>query len=177
MFEDEEEAAERQQAMPHSKRIGREVAMQYLFRCEMRHESPDAATFGPFFDEIKEEHDLKENRLGRKTREYAEKLYLLVALHNDEIDAAIRDRTQHWELDRISHVDHNIMRIAVAEMLYMEDVPPVVSIDEAVEIARDYSGVEAGNFINGVLNGIKDTLKRDPRAVGKESKEGGRTEE
>ena len=61
------------------------------------------------------------------------------------------------------------MRVAVAEMLYLDDVPPVVSIDEAVGIARDYSGIEAGNFINGVLNGVKDTLKRDPRG-GKEPK-------
>ena len=55
------------------------------------------------------------------------------------------------------------MRVAVAEMLYDEDVPPVVSIDEAVEIARDYSGETSGNFLNGVLNGIKNTLKRSPR--------------
>lgn len=137
--------------------------MQYLFRCDMRHELPDAVTFGLFFDQIRAEHDLKENRLGRKAREYAEKLYLTVALNGEEIDATIRKRTENWDLERISLVDRNIMRIAVAEMLYMEDVPPVVSIDEAVGIARDYSGEEAGNFINGVLNGVKDTLKRNPR--------------
>ena len=129
----------------------------------MRHELPDAVTFGLFFDQIRAEHDLKENRLGRKAREYAEKLYLTVALNGEEIDATIRKRTENWDLERISLVDRNIMRIAVAEMLYMEDVPPVVSIDEAVGIARDYSGEEAGNFINGVLNGVKDTLKRNPR--------------
>ena len=148
---------------PHAKRLGRELAMQYLFRCDMRHELPDAVTFGLFFDQIRAEHDLKENRLGRKAREYAEKLYLTVALNGEEIDATIRKRTENWDLERISLVDRNIMRIAVAEMLYMEDVPPVVSIDEAVGIARDYSGEEAGNFINGVLNGVKDTLKRNPR--------------
>ena len=50
------------------------------------------------------------------------------------------------------------MRVAVAEMLYFEDVPPVVSIDEAVEITRDFSGCEGGNFINGVLNSVKNQL-------------------
>lgn len=161
MFDDD--CSEKPGPVPHAKRIGRELAMQYLFRCDMRHELPDAVTFGLFFDQIRAEHDLKENRLGRKAREYAEKLYLTVALNGEEIDATIRKRTENWDLERISLVDRNIMRLAVAEMLYMEDVPPVVSIDEAVGIARDYSGEEAGNFINGVLNGVKDTLKRNPR--------------
>lgn len=150
MFDDEDTNS-RQPGAPHAKRIGRELAMQYLFRCDMRQELPDAATFAPFFDEIKAEHGLRENRLARKAREYAEKLYLLVALNSEKIDAAIRERTEHWEMDRISRVDRNIMRVAVAEMFYLEDIPPVVSIDEAVEIARDYSGTDAGNFINGVL--------------------------
>ena len=148
---------------PHAKRLGRELAMQYLFRCDMRDEIPSAATFEPFFEQVREEHGLRENRLARKGREYAETLYTLVTVHRDEIDAAIRERSEHWEWDRLSLVDRNIMRIAVAEMLHCEDVPPVVSIDEAVEIARDYSGEEAGNFINGVLNGVKNTLKRNPR--------------
>ena len=161
MFDDD--CSEKPGPVPHAKRIGRELAMQYLFRCDMRHELPDAVTFGLFFDQIRAEHDLKENRLGRKAREYAEKLYLTVALNGEEIDATIRKRTENWDLERISLVDRNIMRIAVAERLYMEDVPQVVSIDEAVGIARDYSGEEAGNFINGVLNGVKDTLKRNPR--------------
>lgn len=90
-------------------------------------------------------------------------LYTTVAVHRDEIDETIRKRSEHWDWDRLSLVDRNIMRIAVAEMLYFDAVPPVVSIDEAVEIARDYSGETAGNFINGVLNGVKDTLKRSPR--------------
>lgn len=161
MFDDD--CSEKPGPVPHAKRIAASWPCSILFRCDMRHELPDAVTFGLFFDQIRAEHDLKENRLGRKAREYAEKLYLTVALNGEEIDATIRKRTENWDLERISLVDRNIMRIAVAEMLYMEDVPPVVSIDEAVGIARDYSGEEAGNFINGVLNGVKDTLKRNPR--------------
>ena len=148
---------------PHAKRLGRELAMQYLFRCDMRDELPSAATFGQFFEEVREQHALQENRLARKGREYAQQLYNHVAVHKEEIDATIQARSENWEGDRLSVVDRNIMRIAVAEMLYEEEVPPVVSIDEAVEIARDYSGEAAGNFINGVLNGVKDTLKRAPR--------------
>ena len=125
---------------PHAKRLGRELAMQYLFRCDMRDELPSAATFGQFFEEVREQHALQENRLARKGREYAQQLYNNVAVHKEEIDATIQARSENWEWDRLSVVDRNIMRIAVAEMLYEEEVPPVVSIDEAVEIARDSSG-------------------------------------
>ncbi|MDR0932894.1 MAG: transcription antitermination factor NusB [Victivallales bacterium] len=173
MMFDDDELSEKPGNQPHTKRIGREIAMQYLFRCELRNELPDATTFDLFFDQIKEEHGLKDNRTGRKAREYAEKLYLAVALNAEAIDAVIRQRIAiaDWELERISHVDRNIMRVALAEMLYMEDIPPVVSINEAVEIARDYSGEDSGSFVNGVLNGVKDTLKRDPRS-GKSVKKG-----
>ena len=71
---------------PHAKRLGRELAMQYLFRCDMRGELPDAAGFDLFFDEVREEHGLHENRFARKGREYAVELYTTVAVHRDEID-------------------------------------------------------------------------------------------
>ena len=64
----------------------------------------------------------------------------------------------NWDWMRLSAVDRNIMRVAVAEMLDFDEVPLVVSIDEAVEIARDFSGIEGGNFINGVLNSVKNKL-------------------
>ena len=88
---------------PHAKRLGRELAMQYLFRCDMRDELPSAATFGQFFEEVREQHALQ--------------LYNNVAVHKEEIDATIQARSENWEWDRLSVVDRNIMRIAVAEML------------------------------------------------------------
>jgi N utilization substance protein B len=60
-------------------------------------------------------------------------------------------------------VDRNIMRIATYEMLFCPDIPPVVSINEAVEIAKSFGGEESGSFINGILNGIKDSLARPAR--------------
>ena len=161
MFDSEEQ--ENDMGKMHAKRLGRELAMQYLFECEMREETPSAAGFDAFFEQAASEFKLGENRTARKGRDYAEKLYVSVTVNKDEIDSTIRKRTENWDFDRIGYVDRNIMRVAVAEMLYDEDVPPVVSIDEAVEIARDYSGETSGNFLNGVLNGIKDTLKRSPR--------------
>ena len=84
-----------------------------------------------------------------------------------EIDDKIREFAANWQWDRISVVERNILRIAVYEMLYALDVPPIVSINEAVSIARDYSNDRSCNFINGILNSIKDTLDRDGRTGAK----------
>ncbi len=147
----------------HAKRLGRELAMQFLFQCEMNGVTPDMAVWEPFFEQMKIEHQLRDNRYARKGREYAEYLFTQVTIHRDEIDAAIRARSENWDFDRLALVDRNLMRLAVCEMFFVSAVPPVVSINEAVEIAIDYSGDKAGSFINGVLNGIKDTLKRPAR--------------
>lgn len=147
----------------HAKRLGRELAMQFLFQCEMNGETPELVGWEDFFERMKAEHQLRDNRHARKAREYAELLFQGVAIHRDAIDAAIRKRSENWDFDRLSMVDRNVMRLAVFEMLFVPEVPPVVSINEAVEIAMDYSGEKSGGFINGILNGIKDTLHRPAR--------------
>ena len=143
---------------PNSKRFGREAVMQYLFSCEVKGEVPSAATFANCYELICDEDQLEMNRFTRKAKEFAVELYTQVELNREKIDALLIPRCEEgWGWDRISAVDRNIMRVAVAEMLSFPEVPAVVSIDEAVGIARDFSGVEAGNFINGVLNSIKDS--------------------
>ena len=77
-------------------------------------------------------------------------------MDREEIDAMISRYCENWDWERLNQVDRNIMRVAVAEMRSFPEVPLVVSIDEAVEIARDFSGSESGNFINGVLNTVKN---------------------
>lgn len=147
----------------HSKRLGRELAMQFLFQCDMRQEMPDMERWEACSQQLREEYALHDNRYARKACDYAETLFTGVAVNREQIDVTIRERSENWDFSRLSLVDRNIMRIAVFEMLFMPDVPPVVSINEAVEIAIDFSGERAGSFINGVLNGIKDTLTRPPR--------------
>ena len=141
----------------HSKRLGRELAMEFLFACESKNELPGAVEFDLFLESVKEEFSLEENRNTRRARDYAVRLYEAVACDREKIDALITANCRNWDFDRISGVERNIMRVAVAEMIFFDDVPAVVSIDEAVGIARDFSGAEAGNFINGVLNSIKNS--------------------
>ena len=147
----------------HSKRLGRELAMQYLFQLDLANEADTEERWKNFFEQAADTHGLRDNRQSRKAREYAEKLLAGFAAHRSEVDEAIHKHTEHWDWERLAVVDRNVMRVAIFEMLKVPDVPPVVSINEAVEIVRDYSGVQAGNFVNGVLNAIKETLKRPAR--------------
>ena len=147
----------------HAKRLGRELAMQFLFQYGFSEETDSKRAWEEFFEQASFEHDLKENRFSRKGREYAQELLKGIFGKLADIDAVINEKAKKWDLDRMALVDRNVMRVATYEMLFVPDVPPIVSINEAVEIARDYSGQKSGNFINGVLNGIKDSLDRPAR--------------
>ena len=143
---------------PHGKRLGRELAMSFLFSCEMRGEIPRAELFDTFWETAVPEYADVDEKTLRRAADYAVKLYTAVILNQEKIDAMLSPLCVNWDWKRISAVDRNIMRVAVAEMLEFDEVPLVVSIDEAVEIARDFSGVEDGSFINGVLNRIMNEL-------------------
>ncbi|HET8862612.1 MAG TPA: transcription antitermination factor NusB [Solirubrobacterales bacterium] len=84
------------------------------------------------------------------TRELAE----AVESHREELDAAIATHARGWELERIAPLELNVMRVALYEIEYSEDVPDEVAIDEAVEIAKEYCGADAPGFVNGILGAI-----------------------
>ncbi len=83
----------------------------------------------------------------------------------DAIDAEIKKHALNWELHRIAAVDRNILRLAIYEMLHRHDIPPVVSINEAVDIAKKFSTQDSGKFVNGILDKIKGELMRSARVV------------
>jgi N utilization substance protein B len=72
---------------------------------------------------------------------------------------------KNWELRRIAAVDRNVLRLAIFEMQHRDDIPPVVSINEAVDIAKRFSTEESGKFVNGILDKIKGELLRPARIV------------
>ena len=88
------------------------------------------------------------------TRTFAEDLAAGVRDHLEEIDALAGKYSSHWDLDRMAAVDRNILRLAVYELIYCEDVPPKVTINEFVEIAKKFSTEDSGSFVNGVLDRI-----------------------
>ncbi len=98
-------------------------------------------------------------------RLFAEPLIRGTLEHRDAIDEQITKHVQNWELHRIAAVDRNILRLALFEMLHREDIPPVVSINEAVDIAKKFSTQDSGKFVNGILDKVKGELMRPARIV------------
>lgn len=88
---------------------------------------------------------------------YARSLVAGTLGHREEIDALIRQQAEHWRLERMPPVDRNILRLAVYEFLYETDVPKLVILDEAIELAKEFGSEQSGRFVNGLLDGI---LKR-----------------
>ena len=75
----------------------------------------------------------------------------------------IRGLAQNWEFDRIARIDLAILRLAIYEMIYRRDIPPVVSINEAIDLSKQFSNADAKRFINGILDRMKDRIGRDAR--------------
>lgn len=96
-------------------------------------------------------------------RLFADPLIRGTLQHRADLDQHILKHCRNWELSRIAAVDRNILRLAVYEMLHREDIPPVVSINEAVEIAKKFSTQDSGKFVNGILDSIKAELMRPAR--------------
>jgi N utilization substance protein B len=104
-----------------------------------------------------------QNETADQTRTFAEELIRGTVEHRAEIDERIKKYTEQWELQRIAAVDRNILRLAMYEMLFRDDIPPVVSINEAVDIAKKFSTRESGAFVNGILDRLRADLPRPAR--------------
>ncbi len=96
-----------------------------------------------------------------ESREFTELLFQATLENQSHIDELIRRHAQHWKLERMAVVDRNILRLAVSEFLYTE-TPHVVVIDEAIEIARRFSTAESSQFVNGILDAIREEVEDRP---------------
>jgi len=96
----------------------------------------------------------------REVETFADALVLGVAGNAEAIDKLISSHTTNWQLKRMAVIDRNILRFATYELLYMEEIPPKVSINEAIDIAKRYGDNDSGKFVNGVLDSIN---KKEPR--------------
>jgi N utilization substance protein B len=101
------------------------------------------------------------DRLPEELRQFATSLADGVAAHVEELDPLIAEAAEHWRLERMNVMDRLILRLAVYEFVYERDTPAKVIINEALELARSFSGDEAVRFINGLLDGIRRTLSRE----------------
>jgi transcription antitermination factor NusB len=129
----------------------RECALQILYQYEMNPE--------PVAEIVKKFWSQQDEAYSEETRVFAEKLALGTVEHQAEIDKVIERYADNWELSRMAMIDRNIMRFATYELLYLPDVPPKVTLNEAVNLAKKFSQGESGKFVNGILDKINHTEK------------------
>ena len=131
-----------------TRRQARELAMQALFYMDIRKDASEetleyfCGCFCP----------------SKKSRPFFRKLVNGVLGKKGQIDALVERFSQNWNISRMSCVDRNVMRIAIYEMLYCDDIPPKVSINEAVDIGKKFGTQESGAFINGIMDSIREAL-------------------
>lgn len=126
------------------RRKGRELALQALYQLDLCGDDQLAA-LGLFWEHCDAPND---------ARAFAEALVDGVLQARARIDELIAQNSSNWRVDRLSHVDRNILRVATYELLYRRDIPASVAIDEAIEIAKRFGSDESPTFVNGVLDSI-----------------------
>jgi len=134
-----------------NRRRAREAAIQVLYRNDLVHEE---------FNKTMPETIQRQN-LGPEATEYFSRLVTNTSEHLAEIDRCIQGHLKSWTLDRLTTIDRSVLRIACCELIFFPDIPPKVSINEAVDIAKKYSDDESGRFVNGVLDAVyKDKINK-----------------
>ena len=147
-----------------TRRQSREAAVQILYQRDINpHEVLDDAV-RRFWAEQDYPDDV---------RGFAEKLARGALEKREAVDEQIRRVAENWDIDRIAAVDRNVLRLAIYEMMFCEDIPPVVSINEAVDIAKKFSTKDSGKFVNGILDRIRKELPRPARTAGPSTPESG----
>ncbi len=136
------------------RREGRVVALQFLYAWSLNPAADLGEDLRVFFEGQEKPRD---------QYAFGEELIHGTIEHVGAIDAKIRALAQNWEFDRIAKIDLAILRLAIFEMLYRKDIPPVVSINEAIDLSKEFSNADAKRFINGILDRLKDDLGRDAR--------------
>jgi len=134
-----------------TRRQARELAMQALFYMDMQNNA-SLQMLDSFCDNF---------RPPKKAHPFFLTLVNGVLETISEIDILIERFSKNWKINRMSGVDRNVMRIAVYEMLYCEDIPPKVSINEAVDVGKKFGTEESGAFINGIMDSIRDALDKE----------------
>jgi N utilization substance protein B len=94
-------------------------------------------------------------------KEFAKSLVYKILANTDKLEERIVSKVANWEMDRIAFIDRILLQMGICEILFFNDIPPKVSINEVIEIAKEYSTSNSGKFINGILDAILSDLKKD----------------
>lgn len=136
------------------RRRARELALQAFYATEVSRNNVETA----IVDWVRGQENMSPDIVS-----FAEELLRLAYEHTDEIDDLIKARALNWDFDRIAVLDKLIIRQAICEFIYFEDIPPKVSIDEAIEVSKKFSTENSGKFINGILDSVLTDLRDQNR--------------
>jgi N utilization substance protein B len=131
------------------RRKSREIALQVLYAVDLSGVPWETAL----------EETIARRRSGGEAALYATELVERVVQSFETLDEMISNRLENWEFDRVSIIDRNIIRIALAELLYFPETPTKVILDEAIEIAHRFSSSDAGRFVNGILDRLAGEVR------------------
>jgi len=135
--------------MQQNRRKSRELALQALYACEVGDNTDCVKVLSGI---------INESGIDPKDGQYARDLVVAAYSRRDEIDGILQRHTANWDVKRMTAIDRNILRMAVAELGKGENVPFKVVIDEAVELAKQYGTDDSGKFVNGVIDSIRKEM-------------------
>ncbi|MBP1989039.1 transcription antitermination factor NusB [Paenibacillus eucommiae] len=133
------------------RRVARELAIQSLYQIEMNEVSTKEAVEGAIAEAENDnegELDFSDDKL---SPDYITELVDGIYEYKKQIDEMLEEYLKGWQMDRLSRVDREVLRLAVYEMVYRDDVPPKVVVNEAIELSKHFGTEESGKFVNGVL--------------------------
>ena len=128
----------------------REIALQVLYQIDMSEGTAEGA-FDLFWEHFTPPDNLKE---------FSQKIVNGVSQHGEEIDVIIEHYSEHWRLKRMTTVDRNILRLAIFELMFCDDIPPKVVLNEAVELGKKFGSDKSGSFVNGILDKVAHRIAR-----------------
>ena len=128
-------------AGPKTRKDARTIALQVLYAVEISNQDPSDAL------KMMDGGDIRH-------RSFVERLVHDTHRYSKRMDDLIGSKSERWNLDRIALIDHLILRMALCELFHMADIPPKVTINEAIELGKDFSTDQSGRFINGLLDAI-----------------------
>ena len=132
----------------------RECALQILYQSDIRKEQPEKL-FLDFW---------RDNEVGAEVSDFASSLVLGTLKNMKKIDETITSYASNWKLSRMAVIDRNVLRLATYELLFCDDIPQKVSINEAVDLAKKFGDTESGKFVNGILDKISKEEAKSGKA-------------
>jgi len=132
------------------RRDARETTLQAMYAQELSEDTM----------QVIESDVINKSEISSELKKFAKELFELSTIHKEELDKYIREKSKNWDFERIAIIDRLIIRMAICEFLFFDDIPPKVSISEAIEIAKKFSTDDSSAFVNGILDAILHMISK-----------------